>query len=48
MEDFLWVEKYRPRKIVDCILPKDIMTTMKSFASGKDTKLIIIRHVWHW
>ena len=42
MEDFLWVEKYRPRKIVDCILPKDIMTTMKKFASGKEIPNLLL------
>ena len=42
MEDFLWVEKYRPKKIVDCILPKDIMTTMKKFASGKEIPNLLL------
>tara|TARA_Y100000004_G_C8948822_1_gene427509 strand:+ start:722 stop:1666 length:945 start_codon:yes stop_codon:yes gene_type:complete len=42
MEDFLWVEKYRPRKIVDCVLPKDIMTTMKKFASGKEIPNLLL------
>ena len=23
-EQFLWVEKYRPKKIADCILPADL------------------------
>jgi hypothetical protein len=27
--DFLWVEKYRPTKIEDCILPKDLKDTMQ-------------------
>ena len=26
-EDFLWVEKYRPTTIEDCVLPKDIKQT---------------------
>ena len=29
--DFLWVEKYRPHTIEDCILPIDIKETFKSF-----------------
>ena len=29
--DFLWVEKYRPKVIEDCILPTDVKTTFKSF-----------------
>lgn len=30
-KDFLWVEKYRPQVIEDCILPTDVKTTFKSF-----------------
>lgn len=29
--DFLWVEKYRPQVIEDCILPTDVKNTFKSF-----------------
>jgi DNA polymerase III delta prime subunit len=29
--DFLWVEKYRPKTIEDCILPEDIKKTFKDF-----------------
>ena len=31
MNDFLWVEKYRPQKVEDCILPTDVKNTFKSF-----------------
>ena len=31
MSDFLWVEKYRPQKVEDCILPEDVKTTFQSF-----------------
>ena len=31
MNDFLWVEKYRPQKVEDCILPTEVKTTFKSF-----------------
>ena len=31
MNDFLWVEKYRPQTIEDCILPTEVKTTFKSF-----------------
>lgn len=31
MEHFLWVEKYRPTKIEDCILPDSIKKTFKEF-----------------
>ena len=29
--DFLWVEKYRPQKVQDCILPKNIKQTCQDF-----------------
>ena len=31
MNDFLWVEKYRPQKVEDCILPTDVKNTFKGF-----------------
>jgi len=31
MNDFLWVEKYRPQTIDDCILPTEVKTTFKGF-----------------
>jgi DNA polymerase III delta prime subunit len=30
-DDFLWVEKYRPHKIEDCILPESLKTTFSEF-----------------
>lgn len=36
MNEFLWVEKYRPQKIDDCILPDSLKKTFKEFiASGQ-------------
>ena len=32
-DDFLWVEKYRPKTIEDCILPDSIKSTLKDFVS---------------
>ena len=29
-DEFLWVEKYRPKKIDDCILPKDLKNVFKN------------------
>jgi DNA polymerase III delta prime subunit len=29
--DFLWVEKYRPQKVSDCILPKTVRETFQNF-----------------
>lgn len=31
MQEYLWVEKYRPAKIDDCILPKNLKETFKQF-----------------
>ena len=31
MNDFLWVEKYRPQTIEECILPEDIKKTFQDF-----------------
>ena len=31
MNDFLWVEKYRPHKVEDCILPKSVKETFNGF-----------------
>ena len=31
MSDFIWVEKYRPQTIEDCILPENIKKTFRDF-----------------
>ena len=31
MEEFLWVEKYRPKTIEDCVLPDELKTTFQKF-----------------
>ena len=31
MSDFIWVEKYRPKKIEECILPENIKKTFRDF-----------------
>lgn len=31
MDEFLWVEKYRPAKISDCVLPDDLKSTFQEF-----------------
>ena len=28
-EEYLWSEKYRPRRIADCVLPEDICKTFE-------------------
>ena len=34
MSDFIWVEKYRPDKIDDCILPTSIKKTFQGFVDA--------------
>jgi len=42
LEEVLWVEKYRPRTIADCILPKDIKKTFQAFIdSGTIPNLLL-------
>ena len=36
MENSLWVEKYRPKKIEDCILPESLLDTFKQVVASGD------------
>ena len=36
MEEFLWVEKYRPKTIADCILPPALSDTFTKIIEGKE------------
>ena len=41
-DDFLWVEKYRPHKISDCVLPSDLQEPFSDFVDqGKVPNLIL-------
>ena len=40
MSDFLWVEKYRPKKISDCILTQDLKETFTNFNKQKEKRSI--------
>ena len=42
MSDYLWVEKYRPRKIEDCILSQDIKETFSQFLSQKEIPNLLL------
>jgi len=42
LEDFLFVEKYRPRTIDDCILPDDLKTTFKQFIAQDNVPNLIL------
>ena len=42
MSDFIWVEKYRPETIDDCILPQNIKKTFQGFVdSGQIPNMLL-------
>ena len=42
MSDFLWVEKYRPKKISDCILTEDLKNTFSKFLTQKEIPNLLL------
>lgn len=42
MEDFLWVEKYRPRTVADTILPANLKATFQQFVDQQNIPNIIL------
>ena len=42
MEDFLWVEKYRPKTIGECVLPSGLKQTLSEFVSKGDLPNLIL------
>jgi DNA polymerase III delta prime subunit len=42
MSDFLWVEKYRPKKIQDCILSEDLKNTFLEFVKKKEIPNLLL------
>ena len=41
-DDLLWVEKYRPRKIVECILPERIKSIFQSIVDSKELPNLLL------
>jgi len=41
-KDFLWVEKYRPNTIADCILPKDIKDTFQAIVDSGELQNLLL------
>ena len=39
MEHLLWTEKYRPKKIVDCILPERLQKPFQEYVNRLNIKL---------
>ena len=42
MNEFLWVEKYRPKNIEHCILPDDLKKTFKSFVDTGEVPNLLL------
>ena len=42
MEHLLWVEKYRPTKVEDCILPDSIKTTFMDYVARKEIPNLLL------
>ena len=42
MSDFLWVEKYRPKKISDCILTEELKNTFQKFVDKKEISNLLL------
>ena len=41
-EEFLWVEKYRPKTIDECILPKSLKKTFSEFVKNKEIPNLLL------
>jgi replication factor C small subunit len=42
MSEYLWVEKYRPKKISECILSEDIKNTFAEFLKQKEIPNLLL------
>jgi len=42
MDEFLWVEKYRPKTVADCILPKNLKDTFQQFVDNGDIPNLLL------
>tara|TARA_Y100001963_G_scaffold157981_1_gene256032 strand:+ start:642 stop:1586 length:945 start_codon:yes stop_codon:yes gene_type:complete len=41
-EEFLWVEKYRPSKVIDCVLPSDLEETFSEYVDKNSVPNLIL------
>lgn len=42
LEQMLWVEKYRPHKVEDCILPENLKTTFQEYVNRKEIPNLLL------
>ncbi|BCU96357.1 MAG: hypothetical protein CM15mV12_1130 [uncultured marine virus] len=47
-DEFLWVEKYRPKTIEECILPENIKKTFKDFLSKGEVPNLLLAACRMW
>ena len=41
-DEFLWVEKYRPKSIEDCVLPEDLKSTFRKFVENREIPNLLL------
>lgn len=41
-DEFLWVEKYRPKTIEECVLPEDLKSTFRKFVENKEIPNLLL------
>lgn len=42
LENYLWVEKYRPSRLADCILPDELKVTFQKFVDSKNIPNLLL------
>ena len=42
MNEFLWVEKYRPSTIEECVLPEDLKTRFQAFVDSQNIPNLLL------
>ena len=42
MQELLWVEKYRPTKVEECILPDSIKSTFQEYVNKKEIPNLLL------
>ena len=42
MSEFLWVEKYRPKTISDCVLPQNLKNVFQEFVDKKNIPNLLL------
>ena len=42
MQEFLWVEKYRPNRLEDCILPDELKNTFQQFINQQNIPNLLL------